>query len=249
MKNILNKIYLHPLFLIFTLIFILIGKIRFITYFMITIFIHEIGHIIVSLIFKWKIKKIIILPFGGLIKYNIKLNVSNTEELLVSISGIIFQYFFYLLLKSKIDYQYYSYINYFIIIFNLLPIYPLDGSKILFSILNILTSYYKSIVILCYISIVFIFIGLYFSLIFNKLFIIVFIFLLIETYKLFYSIDNLYNKFLLERYLYKLKFKNTKIITNIYKLKKDFKHIFIFNNNYYSEDSILKKMFDINKKM
>ena len=38
---------------------------------------------------------------------------------------------FYILVNKYIDYKYFSYINYFIIIFNLIPIYPLDGSKIL----------------------------------------------------------------------------------------------------------------------
>ena len=63
MKIILNKIYFHPLFLLCVLMFILIGHFRFITYFMLIITVHELGHIFVSQIFKWNIEKIIILPF------------------------------------------------------------------------------------------------------------------------------------------------------------------------------------------
>ena len=34
------------------------------------IFIHELGHIVTGLLFKWKIDKVIIFPFGGLRIYN-----------------------------------------------------------------------------------------------------------------------------------------------------------------------------------
>ena len=140
MKNILNKIYFHPIFLMTLLLFISIGYFRFLFYFMLLILIHELGHILISLIFKWNIDKIIILPFGGLTKYNEIINRPLIEEFLIAISGIIFQLIFYILIKDYIDYKYFSAINYFIILFNLIPIYPLDGSKIL----NLLLS--KSII-------------------------------------------------------------------------------------------------------
>ena len=123
MKNILSKIYIHPIFIIVVFIFILIGRFKLISYFMLLITVHELGHIITSFIFNWKIKKIIILPFGGLTKYETPINTPIIEELLVGISGILFQIIFYLLFKNNISYKYFSYINYFIIIFNLNMIY------------------------------------------------------------------------------------------------------------------------------
>ena len=105
MKNILSKIYIHPLSLVTLLIFVLIGEFRFISYFMLLILVHEFGHIITSFYYKWNIEKIIILPFGGLTKYNLKINTPLKEELMVSISGIIYQMIFYILIKSKIDYE------------------------------------------------------------------------------------------------------------------------------------------------
>ena len=130
MKIILNKIKIHPLYLIFILIFILIGRFRFIIFFTLLILIHEIGHIIMSILFRWDIDKIVILPFGAMIKYNELINRRLLEEFLIAISGVIFQYIFFLILKDIINYKYFSFINYFIIIFNLIPIYPLDGSQI-----------------------------------------------------------------------------------------------------------------------
>ena len=79
MKNILNKIYLHPIFIITIFVFILMGRFKFILYFMLLILVHELGHILISLIFKWNIDKIIILPFGGLTKYNQLINTPLIE--------------------------------------------------------------------------------------------------------------------------------------------------------------------------
>lgn len=245
MKNILNKIYLHPIFLITLLIFISIGEFKFITYFMLLIIVHELGHILVSLIFKWNIEKIIILPFGGLTKYNEIINRPLIEEFLIAISGIIFQLIFYILIKDYIDYKYFSAINYFIILFNLIPIYPLDGSKILNVFFNLITSYKNSLLLTTIISYIFI---ILFSLLFfnvNKIVAFVLIFLMIEVNKLYRQRKELFNKFLLERHLNEFKFKKKKTIESVYKMKKDYRHLFYIDGKYLTESYFLKKMFDI----
>ena len=147
MKNILNKIYIHPFFLITLLLFILMGRFKFIICFMLLIIVHELGHILISLLFKWKVHKIIILPFGGLTKYDDVINRPLKEEILVSISGILFQLIFYNIFNKFIDYKHFNLINNFIIIFNLLPIYPLDGSKIINVLFNKITSFKNSILL------------------------------------------------------------------------------------------------------
>ena len=245
MKNILNKIYIHPLFLITLFIFVSIGYFRFLIYFMVLIIVHELGHIIISLLFNWNIDKIIILPFGGLTKYNEMINRPLIEEFLIAISGIIFQFLFYLSVKDFIDYEYFSFINYFIILFNLIPIYPLDGSKILNIFFNIITSFKNSLSLTIIISYIFIII---FSLLFfniNKIIAFVLIFLMLEVNKLYKERKDLFNKFLLERYLNEFKFKKKKTINNVDKMKKDYKHLFYINNKYMTENTFLKKRFDI----
>ena len=249
MKNILNKIYLHPLFLLTLFIFVSIGYFRFITYFMVLIIVHELGHIIISLIFKWNIDKIIILPFGGLTKYNEIINRPLIEEFLIAIAGIIFQIIFYLLVRSYIDYKYLSFINYFIIIFNLIPIYPLDGAKVLNIFFNKITSYKKSLLFTVIISYVFIII---FSLVFfrmNKIISFILIFLLIEVNKLYRERNALFNKFLLERYLGDFKFKKKKTINKVDKMKKDYRHLFYIDGKYLTESYFLKKIFDIRRNL
>ncbi len=243
MKTILNKISLHPLFIITLFIFVLMGRFKFMCYFMLLILVHELGHIAVSFYFKWNIDKIIILPFGGLIKYNNYVNTPLKEDFLVSISGVIFQYIFYIITNRYISYSYYSIINYSIIIFNLLPIYPLDGSKILSVIINKLTNFYNSLKISVVISYIIIFLSILILFKINKIFIFIFIFLIIRVNKLSKNIKNIYNKFLLERYIHEFKFNKVKIINNIYKMKKDYRHIIYKDNNYITEKNILNEIF------
>ena len=245
MKTILNKIYFHPLFLIILLIFTLMGYFRFISYFMMLIIVHEIGHILVSLLFKWNIDKIIILPFGGLTKYNELINRPILEEFLVAIAGILFQIIFYILIKDYISYKYFNFINYFIIIFNLIPIYPLDGSKILNVFFNLITTYKNSILFTCIISYISIIILSIIFLKSNKLITFILMFLLLEVNKLYKIRKELFNKFLLERYLKEFKFRKKKTINNVYKMKKDYKHLFYIDGKYMTESYFLKKMFDI----
>ena len=202
-----------------------------------------------SLLFKWKINKIIILPFGGLTKYNEIINRPLIEEFLVSISGILLQLIFYKLIDDYIDYKYFSFINYFIIIFNLLPIYPLDGSKILNIFFNKIFSFKNSIlltVIVSYVTIIILSLLLFNT---NKLLFMMFIFLFIEVNKYYKEKDLIFNKFLLERYLNEFKFKKEKVINNVSKMKKDYRHLFYINNKYMTENTFLKKMFDINSNL
>ncbi|MBQ2946566.1 MAG: hypothetical protein IJE04_01775 [Bacilli bacterium] len=245
MKNILNKIYIHPLFIIALFVFVSIGYFRFLIYFMMLILVHELGHIIISLLFKWNIDRIIILPFGGLTKYNEMINRPLIEEFLIAISGVIFQFLFYLLIKDFVYYKYFSAINYFIILFNLIPIYPLDGSKILNIFFNLITTFKNSLSLTIIISYIFIII---FSLLFfniNKIIAFVIIFLLLEVNRLYKERKELFNKFLLERYLNEFKFKKKKTIKSVDKMKKDYRHLFYIDGKYLTEKYFLKKMFDI----
>lgn len=244
MKKYLNKIKIHPIFIIVVFVFTLIGRFEFILYYTLLILIHEIGHITISIIFKWNVESVVILPFGGLIKFRELINKPLIEEFLICISGIIFQFIFYILIKDYISYNYFSLINYFIIIFNLIPIYPLDGSKIINVFLNYITSFYNSLNITITLSYIFInLITLYFFDV-NRIVYIVLFFLIKEVNKLNKDKKNIFNKFLLERYLNNFNFKKRKIIKNIKNMKKDYKHLFLNNNTYKTEREILKKMFD-----
>ena len=59
------------------------------------------------------------------------------------------------------------------------------------------------------------------------------------------NINYLYNRFLLEKYLYKTKYNNKKIINNYNKMYRNTNHIIKNNNKYQKEEDFLIKMFDL----
>ena len=60
-----------------------------------------------SIYFKWKIEKVIILPFGALTIFNVDLNSKIYEEFLICIMGPLFQLIFTFLFYFLIYYQYF----------------------------------------------------------------------------------------------------------------------------------------------
>lgn len=242
--KIISKIEIHPFCYIIAFISILIGYFKEFSIFTLIIVVHELGHSLVAYLLNWKIDKIIILPVGGLTKFKESLNKPIIEEFLIAIAGPIFQIIFYIIFRNKLDLFYFHYL---IFIFNLIPIYPLDGSKILNLFLNKITSFKTSYLLTLYISYFFIIILLGYSIFFKKyLMICIFIILLIQLYKEYKQINFVFNKFYLERYLNNYNFKKNKIIfgSNISKMKRDYEHFFYINKKYFNERIVLKKLFD-----
>lgn len=248
-RNILSKLYFHPLFLFIAFICALTGNFKEFTIFFLLIIIHELGHIIGGLYYNWNIEKIIILPFGGITIFNIKLNTPLKEEFIVTILGPMFQMIFYILcINLFFDNVILTRYHYPLLIFNLIPIIPLDGSKIFNIIFNKIfcfkNSHLLSILISCLIILSIFIIVIYNN--YGLIYILMFLFLIIKTISEIKSHKQLINKFVLERYLYNFKFKNIKIIKNkkINNMFKDKKHFFYLNDKLYEESAILKKMFD-----
>lgn len=191
-----------------------------------------------------KIDEIYIYPLGGISKFNMDLNISINKELLILINGPIFQFIAYFILlkiipdkKDIITIYHYS-----ILSFNLLPIYPLDGGKLLKLLFNKIISYkysLKIIINLSYIVLIIIFIISKKNI---NLFIMVSLLLILIT-KEKNKIDYIYNKYLLERYLNNYKFKHTKIINNINNLYRDKSHLIYKDNHYYLEKEYLEKIY------
>ena len=131
------------------------------------------------------------------------------------------------------------------LIFNLMPIYPLDGSKILnlglckilpYKISHKISIYFSYLILLIYI--------LYIMYNPNLILFIAIIFLFFKVIVEHKKHKYIYNKFLFERYLYNLNFNKIKKINNINNFYRDNKHIVKFNNQYVSEKNILKNLFD-----
>lgn len=232
---------IHPLTYFFILLFILLGYFKFYLYFMLVIIIHEIGHLTFALIFRWKIKNITILPLGALIKFEDNLNKPIKEEFIIAIMGIVFQSVLLLFVHNEMLVMCYK----IVLIFNLIPIYPLDGAKIINLLLNKIINFKKSYLFSLILSYIIVILLISFSIIKSSLFIFLIVIpLLFSTINLIVSRNEIYMKFLLERYLYKLKFKKYKYVISSDRMMRDYKHCFIIEDKIISEDENLKNIFE-----
>ena len=139
-----HLIKVHPSFYIVALGFVLTGYYLNLLIFTSLIIIHELGHFIAAKLCLAKVKKIMIYPYGGKTILEDYINRDIHQEIFIASSGVILQFIYYLFfcfLHQKYFIRTYT-INLFtlynsqIIFFNLLPIYPLDGGKILLLIIE-----------------------------------------------------------------------------------------------------------------
>lgn len=237
---------IHPFFLLTAIIILFTGYFKNFIYITTIIIVHEIGHISLAYFFKWKIEKIVLLPFGGITIFNEHLNRKITEEFLILLAGPIFQIVFVniinIFLKSSLFYEYHL----ILLIFNLIPIIPLDGSKLINLLTDYFFSYKKSLIINIIISWIFIMIlFIYIMNKFNFLLFLSLIFLIKKNITEYKNYKYKINLFLLERYRYSFDFKKYSYIKglNVYDLKRDKKGIFIDQNMEYTEKQILQKVF------
>lgn len=103
------------------------------------VLIHELGHACTARSFGWRVRKIELLPFGGVAEMDEYGNRPIKEEALVILAGplmnliMIGMAFFSLYAgywSEAFAYQFLEY-NLLILLFNLLPIWPLDGGKLM----------------------------------------------------------------------------------------------------------------------
>jgi len=210
--------------------------------------VHECGHIFTAIYYKWKIEEVILLPFGALTIFHEKINKPLKEEFMILIMGPLIQLLFvFLFFGNSVDIINYSNL---ILMFNMLPIYPLDGSKLLNIILNKITSFKKSHLITIYMSL-FTIVFLLLKTSFNLILILILLFVFVKVFEEYKNHDNIFNKFLLERYNSNFNFKKEKIIKGekLQKMKRDYRHIFYNNHKYITEREMLKKRFDFKRKL
>lgn len=149
--------------------------------FMIIIIFHEIGHILMALLFKQKVSQITITALGGVVDINFA-RLFVFKEFLINIAGIFINFILLILFKYLIIFPYSELIinyNILLIVFNLLPIYPLDGYRLINNITRMFFRPYRQFKVVIFISWIFLGLYLYYSVIrFSLAFLIVGIFLI-----------------------------------------------------------------------
>lgn len=135
------KIAIHPLFLMLAVITIALGYIEqfFIIFSIVTI--HELAHIAVAKLYGAKLSKIIIYPIGEmaiienlfLVKPLKRIAIICASPAINIALGLLF-----IALGNNDIFKFISMTNFSIAIFNSLPIYPLDGGRLVHLILSTL---------------------------------------------------------------------------------------------------------------
>lgn len=178
------------------------------------------------------------------------LNTSSLKEFLILIAGPIFQILgsliliYFLPLNKELILTY----HHGILLFNLLPIYPLDGGKIINLFLSLFIPYKLSLKLCIYLG-YFLIITIFIyqkSLTINLIVMVILTLILITKEK--QKINFIYNKFILERYLNDYKFRRSKLINSSDNFYRNHRHIIKENGNYYLEREYLSKKMQKNAK-
>ena len=207
--------------------------------------VHEFGHFIMAILLGVEVKKIYIYPFGGISKFNMNYNIKLIDEFLILISGPIIQVVFsFVLLNLSFFSNYQDLIfnyNISLLVFNLLPIYPLDGGRLFNLFLNKFFSFSKSL-----------YLSIYFGILFSSLFVLGYLYIRLNNFILIYlflmykliveynKIKYIIEKFYLERYLHNIMFNKSIVVNDLSDFKRDKNHLIYRNGIYLDEKDILK---------
>lgn len=106
---------------------------------------HEMFHYIFAKIYHFDIDGVEVLPFGAFLSLQDYGLHHIVEELVTILAGLCSHLFLYFIIMYFGANPYLLAVNKLVFIFNILPIYPLDGSKIILLISSVFMDYQKAI--------------------------------------------------------------------------------------------------------
>lgn len=193
MKNLKKYFKALPLFLLSSLFIIFSPKQDIYIKLIITLIFHEMGHLFFMSLFNIKINYFRLSILGGTI--DTKMNLAIIPEIIIYLGGIIFN-----IITLLFPHLYYY--SLILIIFNLLPIYPLDGFNIYKRVLAYFINYHMVLYISYIFSIIICIILIIISIIyFNALIIINILYSLILSINGLKNINQEYYSFIIDKYL------------------------------------------------
>lgn len=143
---------IHPLLIFFIIVSILTGTFFHLFIIFIIVLWHELGHFMMAKYFHWRIDSIMLWVFGGVMKTDEHGTCPLYEDILVTMAGPLQHLFIFLTLILLESFQivppsiihFAHQYNIVILLFNLLPIYPLDGGKLMFYLFSLFLPYRKA---------------------------------------------------------------------------------------------------------
>ena len=142
------KIKINLNIFLFLILFIITKQIELYALTMLFSLIHEIGHLLMGIVLNYQVDSFKIIPLGFSIEFKTKIEEYNKKilktrkivlsRILIAISGPIMNLIIIIvLLICKTENMNLIYSNLIILLFNLVPIYPLDGGRIILNILKL----------------------------------------------------------------------------------------------------------------
>lgn len=264
----IKHFYIHPLTWFILAIAILTGLFRHLVILAAIILIHELGHYIMARFFDWRVRRIVLLPFGGVLEVDEHGNRPFKEEFLVILFGPIQHLwllgigfiFFHSGFWSYSTFEIFAFYNMMILLFNLLPIWPLDGGKLLFLLFAYFVPFKKAhLLTLCF-SILFLFTFAIVYIVVFQIYLniaLILLFLLFSIYAEYRHHYYVFLRFLLERLEQKTEAKREKILSvspneKVEKVLKAFykgAHHMIVSRFYLKDERELLEAYFVHKKI
>ncbi|ACJ33072.1 site-2 protease family protein [Anoxybacillus flavithermus] len=150
--SIFMNIHIHPLFWLVALIAVMTAQFQTLLLLFWIVLWHELGHVAAAHLFSWRVKRVLLLPFGGVAEMDEHGNRPFHEELIVILAGpfqhiciFLVAYIAHHMNVLSVDlYRQLLEYNLSILLINLLPIWPLDGGKLMFLYRTARTSFRRA---------------------------------------------------------------------------------------------------------
>ncbi|MFD2612575.1 M50 family metallopeptidase [Paenibacillus gansuensis] len=150
----------HPLFVVMMLLSLVTGLfLELLTLFAI-VFIHELGHAAAARAYGWNVTEIMLLPFGGVAAVDDPAGAPAGQDVVVALAGPLQNLLMagFGLWFGQMGWWSESWTDYFVTAnvmigaFNLLPVLPLDGGRILHTLLGFIFPYHRTLLICAWVS-------------------------------------------------------------------------------------------------
>ena len=138
------KFGIHPLFFLVGIYYALTGRIFVFLIYAVTAVVHECGHSLAAARRGYRLNKIILMPFGAVVTGNIR-GLKLKDEAAIALAGpvtnlfigFLFVAFWWIFPETYAFTDIAAEANFVLAAVNFIPIYPLDGGRIIFSVMSL----------------------------------------------------------------------------------------------------------------